>query len=333
MTSPSRDQLLGYLLGALERAEQERIDAELDQNDALRAEMRRLQVCVSRLGLDSHPQQFDPPPGLAQKTCELVAARAESSAVTPASRTTERAVEPQRRFTWSDLLVAAAALIVAAALFFPSLEYSRFNAQVAVCQNQLRFIGAGLQEFSDRQPDHGFPGPEPSGPRAAAGVIAPVLVSHQLVTDSRVFLCPSSPAKRLAGKFHVPLLDELDQLSGPDLAAAQRLMGGDYGYNMGYVSDGKLLRACNFRRDQYILVADAPSDYQPGRVSANHRGRGQNVLYEDGHVQFLPQLPSPKLLDDPYHNREGWVAAGLDRDDAVLGASADRPMPIVPISQ
>src|SRR5205807_7325783 len=131
----------------------------------------------------------------------------------------ERPAEPHRHFTWSDLLVAAAALIVAAALFFPSLEYSRFNAQIAVCQNQLRFIGAGLQDFSDRQPDHSFPGPDASGPRAAAGVVAPILVNHQLVTDPRVFLCPSSQVKRLAGKFQVPLLDELDQLSGPDLAA------------------------------------------------------------------------------------------------------------------
>jgi hypothetical protein len=158
-------------------------------------------------------------------------------------------------------------------------------------------------------------------------------VSNQFVPDQRVFLCPSSQVKRLADKFSVPRLDELDQLSGSELAAVQRTMGGDYGYNMGYLADGQLLRSCNFRREQYVLVADAPSDYQPGRVSSNHRGRGQNVLHEDGHVKFIPQLPSPHLLDDPYHNREGWVAAGLDREDAVLGASADRPMPIVPINQ
>src|SRR5437764_13788623 len=99
--------------------------------------MRRLQACVSQLGLDNHPQQFNPPPGLAHKTCEFIAARANSSPVTPAALTSERPAEPHRHFTWSDLLVAAAALIVAAALFFPSLEYSRFNAQIAVCQNQL----------------------------------------------------------------------------------------------------------------------------------------------------------------------------------------------------
>jgi len=52
------------------------------------------------------------------------------------------------------------------------------------------------------------------------------------------------------------------------------------------------------------------------------------VLYEDGRVNFLPQLTSSQILDDPYHNRNGWVAAGVDRDDAVLGASSDPPLPV-----
>ncbi len=97
---------------------------------------------------------------------------------------------------------------------------------------------------------------------------------------------------------------------------------------MGFVEDGRLLRASNSRRGEYVLAGDRPSNSQPRRVSGNHSGRGQNVLCEDGRVQFLPQLPSPQILDDPYHNRDGWVAAGVDRDDAVLGASADHPMPV-----
>src|SRR3982751_3099391 len=121
MNSPSRHQLLGYLLGALERAEQEQVEAELDQSEVLRAEMRRLQTCVSRLGLDGQPQQFDPPAGLALKTCQLGAARAAAPPISPASLSPERSGEAERRITWSDLLVAAAALIVAGALFFPSL--------------------------------------------------------------------------------------------------------------------------------------------------------------------------------------------------------------------
>jgi hypothetical protein len=126
----------------------------------------------------------------------------------------------------------------------------------------------------------------------------------------------------------MPSLDKLSQLTGYELKAAQRTMGGDFGYNMGYVSDGRLMRARDARRTDFVLAGDAPSDSQPRRISANHQARGQNVLYEDGHIQLLKQLPSPRLFDDPYHNHDGWVAAGVDANDAVLGASADVPLPI-----
>jgi len=38
-----REQLLGYLLGALDAAESRQVEAELDQNPALRVEMARLE--------------------------------------------------------------------------------------------------------------------------------------------------------------------------------------------------------------------------------------------------------------------------------------------------
>jgi hypothetical protein len=240
-------------------------------------------------------------------------------------------LERERRFTWSDFVTMAAVIVAAASLFFPALSLSRFQAQIATCQNQLRLIGFGLHEYSNRQPDHSFPGPESSGNRAAAGVIAPVLVSNKLA-DSRTFICPASSVGRRPGSFRVPLPEELDQAMGQELKTLMASMGGDYGYNMGYVEDGQLVRPRDERRSGYALAGDAPSNSRPKRVSGNHRGYGQNILYEDGRVQFLRHLPSPTILDDPYHNRDGWVAPGLDRDDAVLGASNDHPLPVTLIS-
>ena len=111
-----------------------------------------------------------------------------------------------------------------------------------------------------------------------------------------------------------------------------RTMGGDFGYNMGFVEDGKLIPPRDERRGNTCCPATGRAIRSPGDVSGNHRGRGQNMLYEDGRVQFLRHLPSPQLFDDPYHNREGWVAPGVDRDDAVLGASEDPPLPVMLIS-
>ena len=68
-----REQLLGYLLGALDAAEARQVEAELDANPALRVEMSRYQELLSRLGMDEEPEEFDPPRGLADRTVEFVA--------------------------------------------------------------------------------------------------------------------------------------------------------------------------------------------------------------------------------------------------------------------
>jgi hypothetical protein len=331
MSSPSREHLLGFLLKALAPEEHEQVEFELDQDPTLRAEMRRLEARLGEFGLGDEPQAFEPPLGLAAKTCQLIAAHGAGPAITPAGTLVYREPQPLAKFTWSDFVTMAAIVVAAAALFFPALSFSRFQAQIASCQNQLRLIGFGLHGYSDLQPDHSFPGPEAEGNRAVAGIVAPLLVSHQLA-DSRMFLCPASSVVRDGLEFRVPLPDELDQATEQELKTLRRTMAGDYGFHMGYVEGGKLLRTCNSRRRDFALAGDAPSDSQPRRVSGNHRGRGQNVLYEDGRVQFVPRLPGPGFLDDPYHNRDGWVAAGVDKNDAVLGASGDSPLPVALIS-
>lgn len=327
MNEPSREQLLGYLLGALDRSDQEQVETDLDHDLELRAELDRLSARVRQMGLGEEPRHFEPPVGLAERTCRFVARQTEPLVTRAAALSSYDGAAQQRRMTWYDMITAAAVLIIGVSLFFPAVSHSRFQARIASCQNNLRQIGQAMHGFSEAQPDGRFPAPEASGKRAAAGMVASHLVAHRL-TDSPNFLCSGSPQRRRAGEFRVALPDAVDAAEGPELAAMQRAMGGDYGYNLGYVADGQLQPPQNSRRGQYVLVADAPSDMQPNRVSSNHGGRGQNMLYEDGHVQFLPQISSSQLLDDPYHNREGWVSAGLDRDDAVLGASADHPLPI-----
>ncbi len=330
MTSPSREHLLGYLLGALSPEEHEQIETEINQNPTLQAEMQRLKACVQHVGLADEPSDWEPPIGLAERTCQFVAASARQVALS-ASRFAGSEVE-RHRFNWSDLVTVAAVIVAAASLFFPALSFSRFQSQIATCQNQLRLIGYGMQEYSNLQPDHSFPGPEAEGPRSAAGVAAGMLVSNGLA-QPHMFLCPASFRSKDSVRLpRMPLPEDLDRATGKELLAMQKAMGGDFGFNMGYTSDGKLLRPTNALRERYVLSGDAPSNSRPRRASGNHAGRGQNVVFEDGHVQFLRELPNTSALDDPFHNREGWVAAGLDRDDAVLGASEDAPIPVRLIS-
>src|SRR5262245_66590192 len=118
--NPTREHLLGYLLGALEPAEQAEVERELTRDNELRDELSRLEDCIGRVGLADQPEHFAPPAGLAARTCEHVALEAQTL-VRPAKAAFSSVADPaevsaSRRFTWVDLLTAAAVLVAGFAL-------------------------------------------------------------------------------------------------------------------------------------------------------------------------------------------------------------------------
>ena len=73
-----------------------------------------------------------------------------------------------------------------------------------------------------------------------------------------------------------------------------------------------------------IIMSDAPAPYSPDGRSMNHGGHGQNVLYEDGHVDY--QVGCTEHTGDNFFLSErGYVEAGLNENDAVIGCSEARP--------
>src|SRR6187455_2018225 len=76
-----REQLLGYLLGALDAAEARKVEEELDKDPALRVEMARYQELLSRLGMDEEPEEFEPPRGLAERTAQFVQQNGDAATV------------------------------------------------------------------------------------------------------------------------------------------------------------------------------------------------------------------------------------------------------------
>ncbi len=69
-------------------------------------------------------------------------------------------------------------------------------------------------------------------------------------------------------------------------------------------------------------------------MSANHGEGGANVFYQDGHVGFQKQRDlEASQRGEIYLNDAGQAAAGLDRDDTVLGRSEATPGRIVPIAR
>lgn len=351
MTRPSREDLLGYLLGALDEAERQTVESQLARNQPLREELHELGRRLQNLGLDGEHQEEPPPLCLAARTCEFVetiidhseqpscpASSSPCPAMPPSaapatglSPSLRVAGEQAGRFRWVDLLVAVAAVLLIAFLSLPALNNSRFQAQVNLCQNQLRELGVALHKHSELDPLRRFPWVEARGNRAVAGIYAPTLVDRKLVMGERLFVCPSSPlAKNLDG-WAVPSLAEIDAAADELLGRYHAAMGGSFGYSLGYADQGDLQPVRDQRRTNYPLLADAPSAARLHQVSLNHDGVGQNLLYEDGRTAFVLAAAHPSLDDDFYHNRLGHVAAGLDSNDAVLGASSDRPWPLTTV--
>jgi hypothetical protein len=368
MTRYSHEQLLGYLLGALDSKECIEVERAIAECPAAAAEFEKIRHSLDTVGLLDEPEQIEPPLCLASRTCEFVenqielyaaetvvmsavaeeqiaaAIAAADEIAAPSAKQSSRTkvtLSPVSRseaqgssFRKVDIAVACSVIIAGAALCFPLLFTTQLQANITRCQNQLRQLGLALHAYSELQPDGSFPAVLASGPRSVAGIYAPTLLTNRLIENPKTFFCPGNPQLVASlPEFPIPTLEQVDHASEVQLETYQRTMGGGYGYSLGYQQDESLQPPRNSRRPSYPLLADAPHDSQPGRVSTNHDRQGQNMLFEDGQVRFIkmsnPASNQEMALDDPYHNRLGIVAAGLDFNDAVLGRSNDRPMPVV----
>jgi hypothetical protein len=218
------------------------------------------------------------------------------------------------------MVVAAGVFLAASMLFFPAIANSRFRSHVTACQRNLQQLGYALTGYAEQHQGL-FPEIPIEGNRAVAGVYAPLLAEHQLLTQPQWVICPASSLTHERSTWRLPTLEQIDRARGRQLRNLWRDMGGSYGYNLGYVADGKYLTPRNAGRAHYALLSDAPSLHLPGHQSTNHGGRGQNVLYEDNRVQFLVCTFVGAPANTIFLNRDGFAEAGIDEDDSVIGDS------------
>lgn len=322
MSSIEQEQLLGYVLGSLDEDEHRHIDARLRREPDLRQNLKTVRSALQPF--QSMRRVYEPPAGLAARTCRMVIAQRGRSSPLPSLAPCAVVPHWGQGFRFADLAVGVAVFLAAVAIIVPAVQSSRFNAHILTCQDKLRQIGVALTQYSDRN-DGYFPVVPPRGVLATAGIYAPVLLDHGLLTESHQVVCPGSP---LAGDrdFRVPHLSEVRLVHDTRGREMRDHMGGSYGYSLGHIHDGVYRGTRNLRRPSFAILADTPSPDMPELRSVNHSGKGQNVLFEDGHVRFLDSSSVPNSSDHFFTNDDGRIAPGMHPDDSVIVSSATCPL-------
>lgn len=344
MKNPSQEDLLGYVLGALDAQEERDVQQTIEQNPELEDELLRIKNSLAPLdALDT----AGPRVGLARRTCEAVAnwekentagnlSPADFSQLGPSVQSivssesetdslddhpkirpaiSERIFHPR---TWSipDVLVGTAVIIIFAGILFPVINQTRNQSRIFTCQNNLREVGFALMKYSSIN-EGSFVAIPSSGNLAASGCYAPILKDAGLVEDDSIFSCAGV---RDAAPLQIASCDQIMAAqTDQQINYYRRTMGGHYGYTMGYCENDKYVAPRSMGRTNVVLLADQPSSDLAGRRSANHNGKGQNCLFEDGRVQFVKghAFAGDALFENDY----GIVAPGSHAWDNVIAPS------------
>jgi prepilin-type processing-associated H-X9-DG protein len=315
------EELIGYLLGALDEDAKAQVDAHVRANPGARRRLESLRLALIPLSAD---KEVSPPPhGLAARTIARVA---EHCCLATPPRPVIRAEPPRSWWRRADLVVAASLLLMALGIGLPALlrlhESSGWPARVE-CKNNLRIFSEALHAYHNQ---HGrYPSVVEERPRDAAGMVAPILVSAGVLREPASVRCPGNgpgfPCPLTLEQLHALSLDEFTRQSGNLIPS--------YAYSLGHRDDdgnffGPVVPEGQQEAD-FPLLADAPPMAGGPGNSVNHGGAGQNVLFADGHVTFMTVRNIGFNKDDIYTNNANKVAAGLDPFDIVLGSSASKP--------
>jgi hypothetical protein len=339
--SQLREQLLGYLLGALEEDEQREIERKLAESPEVRDELARLKAALFPLEmgrLDSEPSS-----DLVERTCRLVAAHqrdrepdpSNSPSSTLTSSTPLRGRDPMLNGSsthWLDTVVSIGVCTALALLFFPALLNSRELARRMVCQDNLRHFGVGIANYHHQY--RSIPYIPLDGPFAFAGFYATTLRYHDLLDDDSRLFCPGGSRSIDCEEFLLPTPAMLEQAQAEELEKLRCSAGGDYGFHLGVAHGSRHCPPVLNGNSQCVIMSDAPDYHRSNFISSHHGGQGMNVLYADLRCVFVRgcEIAGRRGPDNLFLNHEKHIAAGLGFDDSVIAPSGMGPR-VIPISR
>ncbi len=359
-----RDDLLGYLLGALEPEQEREIEARLETDEQLRRELREHRKYLQPLGTDS--SLIDAPRGLARRVCDTVADRRDTPTLSdgdPRPGKTERTDRPvsisaaapvstspsTTAATVTEFAVGGRVAAVATDLSYPPAERRWGWAEVVTVGSivtaasllivpALSFSRYRSQIEACRERMHGVGNALVNYSRAHGGTF-PEIEQEGPLSFAGVYALRLQQAGLIAdpadlrcpGRTPMPSIDAApttleDFRNAKDESARRGCLRatGDFGYSLGYVEAGEYYPARNLSRGRHAVLADAPA--ADGQCGGNHGCGGQNVWFEDGHAEYLCRSRLGDLDDQLFLNRTGFVGAGIGADDVVIGAPEARPL-------
>ena len=355
----NHEDLLGYLLGALEPDEMRRVAGWLREDAAARAELDKIERALRPLrhddrlqGDSDRPRNAEelPPPDLISRTLDSLPPLAGSTGsvgpidagVSPGGATDPVLVSlnapidapADGRQTWFDWAGGAVSMAILLGLLLPMLANGRFEARKVACQEHLRQLGTALTSFVNRSQQNRLPAVADEGPEAFAGVYAVRLNQVGLLPDPELRWCPSrdmpEPAALASMNFRdVADAASLHRIAVDRLKRIQRYSGGHYAYSLGVIDTNGFTSPRFSSRSTFAVMSDAPKKQSSEAVWTNdpvgHGGTGINVLYEDGRVRFVAIPSLDAMMDHPLRNHLGHGEAGVNVDDASLAPSSCPP--------
>jgi hypothetical protein len=331
------DNLVGYLLKALDADTQREVEAYLRANPEAFQHLDLLRRAMNPLTVDrEHPP---PPAGLRIRTLARVAEYRHRELPRLLPLPPSRPSPPRSRWRRADVLVAASLLLAFLGLLFPGVNYLWYQHNISSCQANLQTFYRAIMAYSDH---HGGELPRvernPNPPRDVAGIFVPILHEGGYLQSNGIVRCPASGSPSPPPVLSLQTLEQHTLRPEQWKQEAGRLAG-CYAYSLGYQEGGQhyglhfAYQEAN--NDHMPIMADRPPfDRQtyvtvPSDNSLNHGGKGQNVLYLSGRVVFFTKRTVGIGGDDIYVNQQNRIEAGVNRWDTVLGASGFHPYPSV----